>query len=229
VKGSEISQAVEGMIEMMCLEAHQHTKAENLSGGNRRKLSTSIAMIGAPSVVLLDEPSTGIDVGARRFLWTFLGKATQRGHALVLTSHSMEECEVLCSRLSIMVAGSFHCLGTPIQLKNRYGNGYTLTIKSQVNADTEAIEVPADKIKQYVLRELPTAVLSEEHVGLLRFRITKSDVQSIQASVKDAFSAMEAAVGGKTTAEGNLSSAVSDYTLSQTSLEEVFLHFSQHA
>eukprot|EP00746_Dinoflagellata_sp_MGD_P144989 gnl/MRDRNA2_/MRDRNA2_77673_c0_seq1.p1 gnl/MRDRNA2_/MRDRNA2_77673_c0~~gnl/MRDRNA2_/MRDRNA2_77673_c0_seq1.p1 ORF type:complete len:2496 (-),score=513.38 gnl/MRDRNA2_/MRDRNA2_77673_c0_seq1:248-7735(-) len=224
VKSSEIAQAVEGMIEMMCLEAHQHTKAENLSGGNRRKLSTSIAMIGAPSVVLLDEPSTGIDVGARRFLWTFLGRATERGHALVLTSHSMEECEVLCSRLAIMVAGSFMCLGTPIQLKNQYGNGYTLTIKSQIAADnSEAIELPADKIKKYVQQELPTSVLSEEHVGLIRFRISKSDAQSIQASVKDAFSAMEAAVGG------NLKEAVSDYTLSQTSLEEVFLHFSQHS
>merc|ERR1719171_1202459 len=86
LKGVEqglVAAATSQMIEQMCLEAHQHTLAENLSGGNRRKLSTAVAMIGAPSVVLLDEPSTGIDVGARRFLWTFLGKATERGHALV--------------------------------------------------------------------------------------------------------------------------------------------------
>merc|ERR1740138_1275221 len=126
------------MIKRMCLEAHQRTMCEHSSGGNKRKLSTAMALIGEPTVVLLDEPSTGVDVGARRFLWDVIGEIRQRGTALVLTSHSMEECEVLCTRLTIMVNGQFRCLGTPTELKSKYGGGYTLMVKAILSNDTDS-------------------------------------------------------------------------------------------
>ena len=68
-------------------------------------------MIGDPSVIYLDEPTSGMDVGARRQLWNMVIKARNAGKSVVLTSHSMEECEVLCTRLAIMVNGEFKCLG----------------------------------------------------------------------------------------------------------------------
>jgi ABC-type multidrug transport system ATPase subunit len=105
VPGDAVLSTVESMVKRMCLEAHQNNTCEHLSGGNKRKLSTAVSLIGEPDVVLLDEPSTGVDVGARRFLWDVIGDIRRRGHALVLTSHSMEECEVLCTRLTIMVNG----------------------------------------------------------------------------------------------------------------------------
>ncbi|RVE62121.1 hypothetical protein OJAV_G00177550 [Oryzias javanicus] len=76
-----------------------------------RKLSTAIAMIGCPALVLLDEPTTGMDPHSRRFLWNAIMSVIQDGRAVVLTSHSMEECEALCTRLAIMVNGTFQCLG----------------------------------------------------------------------------------------------------------------------
>ena len=79
--------------------------------------------------MFLDEPTAGMDPGTRRFLWNCVLDLVQKKHAVVLTSHSMEECEVLCSRLAIMVNGSFRCIGSPQHLKNRFGEGYTLIIR----------------------------------------------------------------------------------------------------
>jgi len=239
IQGSQVEESVSTTIKRMCLEAHQHTTCERLSGGNKRKLSTAMALIGEPSVILLDEPSTGIDVGARRFLWEVLGDVRRSGHALVLSSHSMDECEVLCTRLTIMAHGQFRCLGSPMQLKTKYGGGYTLAVKAQSHTDKDndtaaaATETSCAQIREFVKAQIPQAVLSEENVGLLRFRIggngdavdalKQPPASSIQLGA--IFSSFEEA----SRAGGCLSGCVSDYTLSQTSLEEVFLHFSRES
>jgi len=85
--------------------------------GNKRKLSTAIALIGDPPIVFLDEPTTGMDPGARRFLWDVLLEVVAEGRTIVLTSHSMEECEALCTRLGIMVNGQFECLGRCVTVR----------------------------------------------------------------------------------------------------------------
>ena len=90
------------------------------SGGNKRKLSTAIALVGNPPIVLLDEPTTGMDPTTRRYLWDVVIGVIKEGRSVVLTSHSMEECEALCTRLAIMVNGSFKCLGSIQHLKNKY-------------------------------------------------------------------------------------------------------------
>jgi ABC-type multidrug transport system ATPase subunit len=231
---SKVDQVVNQMIGRMCLEAHQHRLTQHLSGGNKRKLSTALALIGEPDVVLLDEPSTGIDVGARRFLWDFLGEIRQRGHALVLTSHSMDECEVLCTRLTVMVHGEFRCLGSPTQLKDKYGGGYTLTIKAvpkqqeqeEANSSAEPQGLPVDVIRKFVKAEVPAAVLAEENVGLFRYRLGGGELTGLaqkDVSLSDLFAKLEGAMQDPAALKG----IISDYTISQTSLEEVFLHFSQ--
>ncbi|XP_034485230.1 ATP-binding cassette sub-family A member 3-like isoform X3 [Drosophila innubila] len=99
------------------------------SGGNKRKLSAAIAMIGSPSVIYLDEPTTGMDPAARRQLWNMVCSIRDSGKSIVLTSHSMEECEALCTRLAIMVNGEFKCIGSTQHLKNRFSKGLILKIK----------------------------------------------------------------------------------------------------
>jgi ATP-binding cassette subfamily A (ABC1) protein 3 len=219
VQAHLVASVVDQMMKRMCLEGHERTTCEHLSGGNKRKLSTALALIGEPDVVLLDEPSTGVDVGARRFLWDVIGDIRKRGHALVLTSHSMEECEVLCTRLTIMVAGQFRCLGSPTQLKAKYGGGYTLMIKALLSNDVDA----CGRIRDFVKNKLPEATLAEESVGLFRYNLL-SDVQNSQEiPLANIFALLETA----TQPDGEMSGCVSDYTISQTSLEEVFLHFAQ--
>lgn len=116
---------------------HIDKKVCEYSGGNKRKLSTAVALVGNPSVIYLDEPTTGMDPGAKRNLWNVIGKVRNSGKSIVLTSHSMEECEALCTRLAIMVNGEFKCLGSTQHLKNKFSKGYILTVKIQKSSEIE--------------------------------------------------------------------------------------------
>ncbi|XP_048142031.1 LOW QUALITY PROTEIN: ABC transporter A family member 1 [Rhodamnia argentea] len=102
-----------------------------LSGGNKRKLSVAIAMIGDPPIVILDEPSTGMDPIAKRFMWDVISRlSTRRGKtAVILTTHSMNEAQALCTRIGIMVGGRLRCIGSPQHLKTRFGNHLELEVK----------------------------------------------------------------------------------------------------
>lgn len=78
---------------------------------------------------LQDEPTSGVDPRARQFLWHIVQEMVGRGQTVLLTTHSMAECEALCSRVGILVNGSLLCLGSPQQLKSRYGQGYRLKVR----------------------------------------------------------------------------------------------------
>ncbi|KAL3659649.1 hypothetical protein V7S43_015324 [Phytophthora oleae] len=118
-------------IHQLNLADFEHKLAGSLSGGNKRKLSVAIAMIGNPAIIFLDEPSTGMDPVSRRFMWDVIADISTRGKesTIVLTTHSMEECEALCSRVGIMVGGRLRCLGSVQHLKSRFGDGLVLDVK----------------------------------------------------------------------------------------------------
>lgn len=103
------------------------TEAKNLSGGNRRKLSVAIALIGGSKFVLLDEPTAGMDLSARRKLWNML-KNYKSNRIIILTTHYMDEADILGDRIGIMTGGQVICLGSSLFLKNRFGVGYNLTM-----------------------------------------------------------------------------------------------------
>ncbi|XP_030619412.1 ATP-binding cassette sub-family A member 3-like [Delphinapterus leucas] len=121
-----------------------YTYADNLvktySGGNKRKLSTGTALLGEPTVIFLGEPSTGMDPVARSLLWGTVARACKSGKAIVITSHSMEGCEALCTWLAIMVQHQFKCLGSPQHLKSKFGSGYSLRAKIWSDRQQEALE-----------------------------------------------------------------------------------------
>lgn len=106
---------------------HKDTVAENLSGGSRRKLSVAIALIGGSKLVLLDEPTSGMDLSARRKLWNML-KNYKHNRVIILTTHYMDEADILGDRIGIMTGGQMICLGSSLFLKNRFGVGYNLTM-----------------------------------------------------------------------------------------------------
>ena len=130
-KGKELRDVVEGKIDEMSLREYESVRSGALSGGNRRKLSVAMALVGEPELVFLDEPSCGMDPFARRNMWKIIESVTdKRKHAvIILTTHSMEEAEALCSRIAIQVDGKFRCLGTSQEIKHRYGEGHTLSIR----------------------------------------------------------------------------------------------------
>lgn len=119
VREAKVAQTVSLGLAHLGLQQYADWPAGTYSVGNKRKLATAVALVGDPPVVFLDEPTTGMEPGARRFLWNNLLAMVQEGRSVVLTSHSMEECEALCTRLAIMVNGWFCCLGSPQHLKGR--------------------------------------------------------------------------------------------------------------
>ncbi|XP_065191428.1 phospholipid-transporting ATPase ABCA3-like [Sycon ciliatum] len=120
---------VESIISEMHLTDWADKTCGTYSGGNKRKLSVAVALVGNPPILFLDEPTAGMDPGARRFLWDVLTDVLASGRSIVLTSHSMEECEALCTRLAIMVNGRFKCLGSIQHLKTKFGSGYSMSLK----------------------------------------------------------------------------------------------------
>ncbi|CAK4964438.1 unnamed protein product [Aphanomyces euteiches] len=118
-------------MDQMNLNDFENKLAGTLSGGNKRKLSVAIALIGSPPIIFLDEPSTGMDPVSRRFMWDVIADISTRSKesTILLTTHSMEECEALCTRVGIMVGGRLRCLGSIQHLKNRFGDGLMMHVR----------------------------------------------------------------------------------------------------
>ncbi|NXL93932.1 ABCA1 protein, partial [Alectura lathami] len=194
-------------IAKLGLEPHADRLAGKYSGGNKRKLSTAIALIGCPPIVFLDEPTTGMDPRARRFLWDCILGLVKEGRSVVLTSHSMEECEALCTRMAIMVNGRFRCLGSVQHLKNRFGDGYTVVVR--VAGPSPALG-PVESLMQ---SSFPGIVLRERHGGTLQYQLP-----SRSCSLASVFSVLAAHCGP---------GRIEDYSVSQTTLDQVFVHFAR--
>ncbi|KAH6934473.1 hypothetical protein HPB50_024545 [Hyalomma asiaticum] len=127
VPEDKLAAVVENMINAVDLRDHAARMCNYYSGGDTRKLSMAVAMIGFPEVVLLDEPYDGVDVMGRERIRRSLGKIKSTVQStVVLTSHSMDECELACDRLCIMVEGEMVCLGTLQHIKDKFGRGYKL-------------------------------------------------------------------------------------------------------
>lgn len=130
VPKEHVERVIQNHMQEMTLIEFENKMAKTLSGGNKRKLSVAIAMIGQPRIVLLDEPSTGMDPVSRRFMWGVISAMTKSKAktSVILTTHSMEECEALCNRVAIMISGGLRCLGTVQHLKSRFGNGLMVDV-----------------------------------------------------------------------------------------------------
>ncbi len=109
------------------LDDKRNSKAQTLSGGNKRKLSLSIALCGNSKFVLLDEPTSGLDIQARRQLWNML-RQYKKNRIILLTTHYMDEADILGDRIGIMTQGKMTCLGSSMFLKSRFGVGYVMTV-----------------------------------------------------------------------------------------------------
>lgn len=129
-KGSEpalIEAEVLKMIADLNLKEKTNELSKNLSGGQRRRLSTGIAFIGNSKFIVLDEPTSGMDTSARRYIWEIL-KNFKQDRIILLTTHFMDEADYLGDRIAIMGDGQLKCLGSSVFLKNKFGVGYNLTI-----------------------------------------------------------------------------------------------------
>ncbi|CAF1538429.1 unnamed protein product, partial [Adineta ricciae] len=139
-KWTEISQLCSHMLKMFDLDLYTNKQIQELSGGNKRKVSTLLAFMGKSMIVLLDEPTTGLDAFAKRKLWNIIRAAHYLNRTVILTSHSMEECEALCTKIGIMKSGQLMCLGNLQKLKQRFGNGYLIQVQLSFDSIERFIE-----------------------------------------------------------------------------------------
>ena len=130
-KKDQIKSIIEALMDEMNLTPFRNKQSGRLSGGNKRKLSVAIAIICNPPIILLDEPSTGMDPEARRYMWGVIHRISvnSKKSTIIMTTHSMEEAETLCKRIAIMVDGQFKCLATSDEIKEKYGYGFEINLQ----------------------------------------------------------------------------------------------------
>ena len=193
------------MINKIDLKGKKDSICKTLSGGEKRKLCIALALVGNSQLVLLDEPTSGMDVMAKRALWDFL-KEYKKEKIIILTTHSLDEAEYLGDRIGIMSSGDFICSGTSSYLKSEYPCGFNLNLL--VNSS-----VFNDNNKQQLYNQLlqyePKLEIKISSKGLFSLNI-----QSNNKNIKEIFDIIEA---------NKEQYGIEDYTVSSTSLEDVFL------
>ncbi|KPA80916.1 putative ABC transporter [Leptomonas pyrrhocoris] len=199
---------VAGLLKLCGLTEYRKTKSHALSGGNRRKLSVAVSLMGGPRVVFFDEPSAGMDPVARRGLWNAI-ETVADNCSVVLTTHHLEEVEALAHRVAIMVDGALRCIGDKTHLKQKYGTGFEVTVV--VKEEEPAVMAG---IKQYFAEAFPTSELSEVRAGRFTFELPNTvKLSSVFTSLEERKDALR----------------IRDYNVSQTSIEQVFMRISEEA
>ncbi|XP_045398083.1 phospholipid-transporting ATPase ABCA3-like [Lemur catta] len=163
--------------------------------------------MGKPSVVFLDEPLTGMDPVARRLLWDTITWICKTGKAIIITSHSMQECEAFCTRLAIMVKGRFTCLGSPQHLKNKFGSIYTLAAKIKINTGEDKVE----EFKEFIKTTFPGSMINQDYEGIIGYYIPSKQIHWGKV-----FRVLE---------EAKVLFNLEDYSVRQITLEQIFLTF----
>ncbi|KAF8094939.1 hypothetical protein N665_0348s0022 [Sinapis alba] len=207
LKGSVLTQAVEESLRSVNLfhGGNGDKQVRRYSGGMKRRLSVAISLIGNPKVVYMDEPSTGLDPASRKSLWEVVKRAKRKG-AIILTTHSMEEAEVLCDRLGIFVNGSLQCIGNPKELKGRYGGSYVLTMTTSEEKEQEMEKLIIHDISK-------NAKMIYRTSGTQKFELPKKETK-----IAEVFQAVEKA---------KKMFPVVAWGLADTTLEDVFVKVAQ--
>ena len=165
---TEVEHNVQEVLHAVGLEPFKLRMAAKLSGGNKRKLSLGIALMGNPSVLLLDEPSSGMDVCAKRVMWRTLASILP-GRSLVLTTHSMEEADALADRAGIL-GRRLLALGTSEYLRRKHGNRYHVHLSMKTAPHTPAEDM--ERVKRWIIKNLEAAEVEDKTFhGQLRFSV----------------------------------------------------------
>jgi lipooligosaccharide transport system ATP-binding protein len=150
---------IEELLDFAQLVDKRNAKTEELSGGMKRRLTIARGLVNEPEILLLDEPTTGLDPQARHILWDRLFRLKEQGVTLVITTHYMDEAEQLCDRLMVMDKGKIMAEGSPAELIKKYSSKEVLEVRfgsdnnavvaDQLKGIGERLEVLPDRILIY--------------------------------------------------------------------------------
>uniref|UniRef100_A0A672R3J8 ATP binding cassette subfamily A member 2 n=1 Tax=Sinocyclocheilus grahami TaxID=75366 RepID=A0A672R3J8_SINGR len=219
----DIRKEMDKMIEDLELSNKRHSLVQTLSGGMKRKLSVAIAFVGGSRAVILDEPTAGVDPYARRAIWDLILKYKQ-GRTILLSTHHMDEADLLGDRIAIISHGKLKCCGSPLFLKSTYGDGYKLTlVKKQSDSHTSSLS-PASSISpcsesrvtQFIRQYVASCLLVSDSNTELSYVLPSEAVR--KGCFERLFQALEQSLD---------SLALTSFGVMDTTLEEVFLKVSE--
>ena len=128
LRGSELEQRIEELLKFASLESKKTARIDELSGGMKRRLTLARALVNDPEIIILDEPTTGLDPQARQIIWQRLRALLAEGRTLILTTHYMDEAQRLCNRLAIMDHGRILDMGSPLELIKRHIEAHVIEV-----------------------------------------------------------------------------------------------------
>uniref|UniRef100_A0A673MTG4 Cholesterol transporter ABCA5 n=1 Tax=Sinocyclocheilus rhinocerous TaxID=307959 RepID=A0A673MTG4_9TELE len=204
---SDIDGEVRKVLRDLDLEKIMDAQAKNLSGGQKRKLSVGIAILGDPKILLLDEPTAGMDPVSRHQVWSLL-KSRRAGRVTVFSTHYMDEADILADRKAVISQGQLKCVGSSLYLKTKCGVGYHLRMSV-----TEGCEV--ENITSLVKQHVPKAQLSRQQEAELTFTLP--------------FESMDTFPGLFAELDCRPDLGIINYGVSMTTLEDVFLRLEAEA
>ncbi|XP_060242463.1 ATP-binding cassette sub-family A member 6 isoform X2 [Meriones unguiculatus] len=211
VKGLRQEDAVVAIARLVnAFELHDQLNVlvQKLAAGATRKLCFVLSILGNPSVLILDEPSTGIDASGKQQMWQeILAAVKDNKKGVLLTTHDLAEAEALCDRVAIMVSGRLRCIGSIQHLKRKFGKDYILEVKVK-----ESSQEPL--VHREILKLFPQAARQERHFSLLIYKLPTTDVYPLS----QAFHKLEAVKHGFN---------LEEYSLSQCTLDKVFVELSK--
>lgn len=191
------SQHIDSLMNMVSLYEKRNSRVHQLSGGQQQRLSIALAMVNDPKVLFLDEPTTGLDPQARRNLWDVISNLRDSGTTIVLTTHYMEEAEVLCDRIAVMDNGRIIASDTPLALVQSLGESATVRAR---------VEGQIDVARLQQLRGISSATLDDGQLLL--------QTSDVPATLSDLFTLAE-----------DSNARLDNLTSTSASLEDVFLSY----
>eukprot|EP01117_Protostelium_nocturnum_P005730 TRINITY_DN2068_c0_g1_i1.p1 TRINITY_DN2068_c0_g1~~TRINITY_DN2068_c0_g1_i1.p1 ORF type:complete len:1746 (+),score=587.77 TRINITY_DN2068_c0_g1_i1:107-5344(+) len=197
-----IPSEVDRLLESVELHDVRKERSSGYSGGMKRRLSVAISLIGDPKIVFLDEPTTGMDPVSRRKVWDVI-EASKKGKVIVLTTHSMEEADILGDKVAIMAKGQLQCVGSSLHLKQKFGAGYLVTVGSEPSKTSEVLDFFQSRIPGC---ELNGAIVS----GYMSLTIPRESTAQLVPFFREL-------------QERKSDLGIKDLQLGLTTLEEVFL------
>jgi ABC-type multidrug transport system ATPase subunit len=170
---SEEKRIVQNVLSKMKIDRNtQRRVASKLSGGLKRRLCIGLTLIFDPPIIFLDEPTEGLDIESKREIWDIISK--EREKTIIIATHSLQEADLLCQRISILSKGKMMCIGTPIYLKEKYGKGFRISIS--FNKEDRG------KVNNHFKSLYPNAILNQQFYNYSVFTISKKTCQNFTTS-----------------------------------------------
>ena len=181
---------IAALLETVGLTARADAYAMHLSGGEKRRLGIALSLVGKPELVFLDEPTTGLDPGARRDLWALIKQLKAAGKTVILTTHYLDEAEQLADHVAIMNKGKIVARGTPGELILQYGQGTTIVLADAGEAGLAALTargIPARLEGDNVVVHATAAEVRQMLAKLASIDVPLTEIYTRRDTLEDVF------------------------------------------